>query len=195
MTRTIRWLLFLPILVLGVGCVSTHHEEEKTGLFKNDCDKMMAAFDEVRQGTTTRDELTRIGFLSDAPNVKRLPGAEGMKQIFGEQCFDTALRDKNNIQPLLEELNHYQMIIVPFKDIVTEKDRIYFSTQNTDTEGKDASLLFVLKDDVVVYKTAEVVNVDKHESEHAFAEGLLNFLDKFGGGIGRLYELVKKLKP
>lgn len=194
MTR-FRWIFVAPLMFVLVGCIKTRHEEEKTGLFENDFDKMLAAFEQVEQNKTTRADLEGIGFLANAPNVKHLPGAEGMKEIFGEQCFDTALRDKNNIQPLLEELSHYEMVIVPFKNIIEEKDRIYFSTQETDTEGKDASLLFVIKDDLVVYKTKRIINIDKHESEHAFAEGVLSFLEKFGGGIGKLYDLIKKLKP
>lgn len=195
MIRRIRWLLIVPLLTMTVGCVSTRHEEEKTGLFNDDADQMMVAFDRVEQGKTTKDELGEIGFSSKAPNVKRLDGPDGMKAILGEQCFDTALRDKNNIQPLLEELSHYSMLIFPLKDVIKTEDRFYFSTKNTDTVGKDDEFVFIMKDGLVIYKAPKLSNIDKHESEHAFAEGLFAVLEKFGGAVGKLYDLLKKFKP
>lgn len=196
--RKIRWLLFLPILTLAIGCISTHHEEEKTGLFENDCKKMLDAFELVKadeKNGATLEDLEKIGFSLDAPNVRRRSGIEGMKAVFGEQYFDTAGRDPNSAKPQFSVLGKYRMLTFPFKDIVTTEDRFYFSTKNTDTEGKDVALLFVLEDDKVIYKAAEVVNIDKHESEHAFAEGLLNFIEKFGGSLGKIYDLLKKFKP
>lgn len=193
--RRIRWLFIIPVLSIVSGCVSTHHEEEKTGLFGNDPIKTMTAFELVEQGKTTQKELEQIGFDSNAPNVNRLMGPEGMKELLGEQCFDTALRDGNNILPLFQELSHYSVFIFPLRDIIETEDRFYFSTKNTDTVGRDDKFVFILKDGVVIYKAPKLANIDKHESEHAFAQGLLNVLEQFSGGISKLYDLIKKLKP
>lgn len=193
--RRIGWFMFVPILMMAVGCIKTRHEEEKTGLFDNDPEKTMTAFEKVEQGKTTQEQLEQIGFDSGAPNVNRLMGPEGMKELLGEQCFDTALRDGGNILPLFQELSHYSVLIFPLRDVIEKEDRFYFSTKNTDTVGRDDKFVFILKDGVVIYKAPKLANIDKHESEHAFAEGLLNVIEKFGGSIGKLYDLLKKLKP
>ena len=185
--------LIMCFAFVGSGCTTTRTESIRTGLFSNDAEKMMEAFDLIVQGKTTKEELEQIGFIYDSPNVKVLPGAEGMRASFGEQCFDTAMRDKNNVEPLLEELSHYEMIIFPLKEVIEKEDRFYFSTQDTFTVGRDDELVFVLKDGKVLYKAPRLQKIDKHDSEHAFAEGLFKLVEKFGGVAGKLYDLLKKL--
>ncbi|TSC82438.1 MAG: hypothetical protein G01um101419_594 [Parcubacteria group bacterium Gr01-1014_19] len=190
----------IPLLIIfsvffTSGCTTTKTESVKTGLFGDDVEKLMEAFDLVVQGKTMKEELECIGFIYDSPNVKVLPGADGMREIFGEQCFDTAMRDKNNVEPLLEELSHYEMVIFPLREVIEKEDRFYFSTKDTFTVGRDDELVFVLKDGKVIYKAPRLEKIDRHDSEHAFAEGLLHVIEKFGGSLGKVYDLLKKLKP
>ena len=189
---------FIPPLVfcfafLVSGCTTTKTEYVRTGLFDNDPQKMIEAFRVVEQGKATKQDLEAIGFLSGAPNVKVLPGAAGMREIFGEQCFDTAMRDKNNVQPLLEELSHYEMIIFPLKEVIEKEYRFYFSTQDKFTVGRDDEFVFVLKDGIVIYKAPRLASIDRHESEHAFAEGLFKLVEKFGGTAGKINDLLKNV--
>lgn len=180
-------------LFVGSGCTTTKTEFVRTGLFGDDLQKMMDAFDAIEQGKTTKQELEAAGFIYDSPNVKVLPGAQGMREIFGEQCFDTAMRDKNNVEPLLEELSHYEMVIFPLKEVIEREDRFYFSTQDKFTVGRDDELVFVLKDGKVIYKAPRLEKIDRHESEHAFAEGLFKLVEKFGGTAGKINDLLKKV--
>ncbi len=191
--RLLILLLIISSVFFTSGCTTTRIESVKTGLFDDDPEKTMAAFRSVVQGATTKEELEQIGFVYDSPNVKVLPGAAGMREIFGEQCFDTAMRDKNNVEPLLEELSHYEMIIFPLKEVIEKEDRFYLSTKDTFTVGRDDELVFVLKDGKVIYKAPRLEKIDRHDSEHAFAEGLFKLVEKFGGTAGKINDLLKKV--
>ncbi|MDO8467261.1 MAG: hypothetical protein Q7S83_03940 [bacterium] len=189
--------LIPPLMLCSVffvsGCTTTKTETKMTGLFDNDAEKMIAAYDLVEKDKTTLAQLTEIGFNPKAPNVSTLDGPEAMRAIFGEQAFDTALRDRKNIRELLDELSHYSMIEVPYFYLEEKEDRFYFSTQDTFRDGKEARLRFVLYDGVVIYGDKKHVIIKGHESESAFAEGLFKLVEKFGGAAGKINDLLKKV--
>ncbi|TSC83026.1 MAG: hypothetical protein G01um101419_298 [Parcubacteria group bacterium Gr01-1014_19] len=52
---------------------------------------------------------------SEVQGVRCLSGADAMKYLFGDHCFETALSDSSKIQPLLEEIKRYELMIIPLE--------------------------------------------------------------------------------
>lgn len=185
--------LVLCSVFLVSGCTTTKVETKMTGLFDDDLGKLMAAYDRVVKDQTTEPELKELGFDLHAPNVTEFPGPDACRVLFGEQCFDTAMRDGENFKKLLKQLSPYRMFVIPYSNIVEEEDRFYFSTQDTYRNGHDVMLLFVLEEDLVIYCAKKRVNIKEHSSESAFAEGLFKLVEKFGGTAGKINDLLKKV--
>lgn len=182
-----KWTRAAPLIFLMcfIGCVKTRKEEVKTGLFGDDPEKMLEAFKRVKVGETTREQLEKNGFNLNAPNVDRRGGVEAMDQLFpGGQSFQGVVREfleHGKDGELFKELNRYEMIRIPYKDIETTTDRIYLNKKETIREGRDILITIVFKDDVVVYAPpARRIDIKETSSDGAFLEGLIEFLDKYG---------------
>lgn len=187
-----RFAFLLIILPLLAACSVTKDSIITTGLFNDNLDAMLAAFDKVEQGKTTKGDLTDLGFNLAAPNIQHLPGPDSMKAIFGDMVFQSALNDKDKVESLLAELNHYEMYSIPYKEIESETDQIYFSNKETHREGVDVLLTFVLKDGVVIYRGKRHRAINETEKDYGFAQGLINTI-RDAAGIGNFARQIEKL--
>ncbi|MEK7653886.1 MAG: hypothetical protein AAB345_01210 [Patescibacteria group bacterium] len=59
--------------------------------------------------------------------ARHMSGVEAMKYVFGDQCFENALRDSARIQPLLKELARYELLIIPVEE---KGKRMFFLLQD-----------------------------------------------------------------
>jgi hypothetical protein len=194
-----KWTRAAPLLFLVlVGCVKTRIEEVKTGLFDDDPEKMMKAYEKVKVGETTQKQLEEIGFKLNAPNVDRRGGVDVMEALFQGQSFQGVVTDfvkcgKGN--DLFQELNRYEMVRFPYKYIETKTDRIYFSNQETTVEGKDYLITIVLKDGLVVYAPpARRREIKEKFSDGAFLEGIVEFLNKYGKFGSNIREWSERIR-
>ncbi|GEM_PF-2820997 len=195
-----KWNRAVPVIFLMcfIGCIKTRKEEVKTGLFGDDPEKMLEAFKKVKVGETTRQELEKIGFNLNVPNIDRRGGVEAMDQLFpGGQSFQGVVNEflkhgKDN--ELFKELSRYEMIRIPYKDIEIKTDRIYLNKKVTTREGKDILITILFKDDVVVYApAAHRIDIKETSSDGAFLEGLVELLNtygKFGSNIKEWSERI-----
>lgn len=196
-----KWTRAAPLIFLMcfVGCVKTRKEEVKTGLFGDDPEKMLEAFKKVKVCETTREKLEEIGFHLNAPNIDHFGGVDAMDQLFkGGQSFQGVVNEflkcgKDN--ELFKELNRYELVRIPYKDIETRTDRFYVNKKETTREGKDVLITIVLKDDIVVYAPApRNVNIKETSSDGAFLEGLVEFLDKYGKFGSNIKEWSERIR-
>lgn len=194
-----------PVLLLILtGCTLTGIDEVRTGLFKDDLKKLWEAYQVVSQkdrGTLATEDLQGMGFRLDAPNVQRISGPPTFRKIFGENVFQGALAEtkdggsvESRTDALLKEMNRYHAFFIPYKYIVTEEDRIYFTTRETTQKGDDLLILFMFKNDKLVYCDYEYVKIDAKSSKSAFAQGLVEFIDKYGGFGASMNSVIEKIK-
>ena len=171
-------ILVFSALVLS-GCRTYDYTLIKTGLFNNNLQAMMAAYQKIVPDLTTREELKNLGFNLDAPNVKRLDGPRAMKQLFGDNFFQNAFVTKSKLEEFLIELNYYEMVIVPYQDITQISDRFYISDKETYKKGDDLNIYIVFKDDKVVYRAKNYTEIKETRTSEAFLQGLLDLFEKF----------------
>ncbi len=169
----------LACLVLSlIGCTITRTNNVAMGLFNNDPKVMIEKYKLIVPYQTSANGLKEIGFDLDAPNVKQVPGAEAIKLIFGSNVFQGAVDSPEDIDKLLAELNQYNLIIFPHKDVNSYEDRFYFSRKETHEEGIMINVFIVLKNNQVVYCAKDIERIDRHQAEKAFAEGVIKLLSK-----------------
>lgn len=196
-----KWTRAAPLLFLiSVGCTTTRRDSVKTGMFGDDLGKLYKAYliiDELKK-KPTKKELEEIGFKFDSQNVERVPGTQAFQDIFGADVFRGAIGKPEDAKKLAEEYKHYYGIYIPFREIVEEIDRIYFTTQETHRTGDDFKIRFIFmrvdNEDIIQYMDCKKVRVDEHKSESAFAEGLVKIIDKYGKFGSNLRDLVDNLK-
>lgn len=164
------------------GCTITRTDNTTSGLFNNDPEIMLEKYKLIVPYQTSADGLKAIGFDLNAPNVKQVPGAEAIKLIFGSNIFQGAVGSPGDIDKLLAELNQYNLIIFPHRDVNNYEDRFYFSRKDTYEKGITINVFIVLKNNQVVYCAKDIERIDKHQAEKAFAEGLIRLLSKASDG-------------
>ncbi len=54
--------------------------------------------------------------MPETPGALQMSGVEAIKYVFGDQYFENALRDSARIQPMLDELNRYELHIIPLQE-------------------------------------------------------------------------------
>ena len=179
-----QFFLAGALAMCGAGCrssivVRTKTETVQTGLFGNNREALLAAFEKIEEGKTTRGELTSMGFALSAPNIEIIEGAEAIRAIFG----DEALRNLDLAQPAryLNEYREYQLVTIPYRDLKTRTDRIYISTKDTYRKGWNSSFSIVLKGDTVMYRRERKVFVDTHEVDKAFLQGFIEIVSGING--------------
>ena len=199
-------LVALALLVsFGIGCTITKTDVVKTGLFENDLQKLSTAYEEIEKkpkGTVTSKDLATAGWDFKSANVRRLSGRTAFRRIFGDGVFQGALaevtksgeEDKSKVDALLKDMNQYHAIFIPYKDVKTYVDRFYFSTKETAQNGDDLLILFMFKNDLLVYCDYEYVKIDSKQSEGAFAQGLLELFEKFAGVADTVKDLAEKIR-
>lgn len=189
-------------LLLSAGCTITETKRVKTGLFDNDLQKILEAYDSVEnleRGRATIRDVEKVGFKIRAPNVEQIPGPAAFQRIYGGTFFQGAGTDSKKLIELLEETKRYKAFFFPFLDIVTKTDRWYFSTKETIKEGDDLIILYLFKfnseigEYALFYCDKKYVRVYSKESAHAFGQGLIDFVREFIGPTDAIYDLFNKL--
>ncbi|MDP3901781.1 MAG: hypothetical protein Q8Q37_02305 [bacterium] len=176
-------MICLPFIT---GCTSTNHAITQTGLFDNDLDKMMLAYRQIEYGQTTKVDLENLGFDFEAVNVTHYSGPEAMREIFGDQMFNSVFNNAESdvvleMDCMLIDFNRYEMYSVPYVDMVTKSDRFYFSEKKNSRKGVEVHLSLVLKDKTVVYAGDRRVRVDEKGADSAFAAGLFDAVGDVSG--------------
>lgn len=180
-----QWYVYASVwTLLDVGCqsslvVRTKIDTVQTGLFGNNRAALIAAFEKIKEGETTRTELEAMGFSLSAPNVETVEGTEAIRAIFG----DEALRNLDLTKPAqyLQEYRMYRLVTIPYRDIKTRSDRIYLNKKDTFRKGWNSTLSIVLKGDLVVYRRERKVYVDTHEVDRAFLQGIVEVISDING--------------
>jgi len=173
---------FVCFVLLFAGCTITRTNNVTSGLFDDDPEVLLEKYKLIIPYQTSVSGLKEIGFDLNAPNVKQVPGAEAIKLIFGSNVFQGAVDSPEDIDKLLAELNQYNLIIFPHKDVAQYEDRFYFSRKETHEKGITVNIFIVLKNNQVVYCAKDIEKIDRHQAEKAFAEGVLKLLGKLSDG-------------
>lgn len=195
-------ILVAMTVIFTASCVSTNTQSVKTGIFRDDFARLYSAYrqiGEMKQDNISRKDIELIGFNFNSPNIEHVSGVVAFRKIFGDAIFQHALEGKDaaEIKNLLHEMNQYYAYWIPFRDIKTMQDKIYFSRRNTSRSGDDLLLLFVFKqgagDDQLIYHDYNYVKIDSKESTYSFAGGLLDAIERYGSsGANALIDAAKQ---
>ncbi|MEK7192024.1 MAG: hypothetical protein AAB646_00720 [Patescibacteria group bacterium] len=187
-----KHILPLAALLCFSNCTIIREDIRKTGLFGDDLEKMMAAYQEIRPDQTTREDLERIGFkLKGVSNVEQSVGSDAIKAMFGSNVFQSAGTDKAKVDEFMSSMNDYEMFLIPFRDIVTTTDRIYWSRRDMFREGKDAAIIIIFKGNKVIFRGKRSVDIKEKVSDYAFGQGFLELIEKvatFSGNTNGLFD-------
>ena len=189
--------LSLTGCIFGLG-VKERHEEVLTGLFDDDLGRMRKAYDDAEKARQKGEILTpdymkeQLGFDFEAKNIQRVPGHLAFRKIFGENVYQGAITGQGMVEELLTDLEKYFAYFVPYRDIRITKDRFYFSRKDTIRKGDDLLIIFIFKENKLFYSDYRYVKIDSKDSEKAFAQGILDIIDKFGGAVKRVIDATKK---
>lgn len=198
-------LLALPAVFCALfflyGCQTTSTTELKTGAFKDDFTQMFDAYkavDALGAAKLEKKTVVKLGFDFDAKNVERVPGITAFRRIFGDASLQHVMTDPNKFGDLLREMNTYYAYFIPFKGVETVEDRFYFSRKNKVSQGNDLLIVFVFKreadGDYLLFHDYNYVKVDSKESSYAFASGVIEVIQKYGGAATGVKDLVDKMK-
>jgi hypothetical protein len=192
--------IFGTLLFLS-ACQTTSTTELKTGAFKDDFTQMFDAYkaiDALGNAKLERKTVEKLGFNFDAKNVERVPGITAFRRIFGDASLQHVLTDPNKFGDLLREMNTYHAYFIPFRGIKTVEDRFYFSRKNKTSQGNDLLIVFIFKreadGDYLLFHDYNYVKVDSKESSNAFAAGVIEIIEKYGGAASGVKDLVDKMK-
>lgn len=171
-------IMLVCVIIMLAGCTITRTNNATTGLFDNDPEAMLEKYKLIIPYQTSAAGLKEIGFDVNAKNVKQVPGAEAIKLIFGSNVFQGAVDSPDDIDKLLAELNQYNLVIFPHRDVNNYEDRFYFSKKETYEKGVAINVFIVLKNNQVVYCAKDIERIDRYQAEKAFAEGIIKLLSK-----------------
>lgn len=195
-------VFLLAALTSGCGSVirSTRKDVVKTGLFENDPQKLLMAYQQVKDGQTT-EEVSKLGFKLDSPNVKQALGVDAIKMILGDNVFQSAMtnimQNPESLRKALAELSPYKLYVIPYQNITTVSDRFYINRQDTKRNGKNYQIFIAFKDDKVVYRSNSLLEIQESTSEDAFMKGLFDLLKEIAGvksSVTELEPLIPKRK-
>lgn len=192
-----RMIRAVPLIfLLAIGCTITKEESIKTGLCKDDPDELLLKFNQIKNNETTRIGLAALGFkdLGKTKNVRVFVGAPAFTEIYGSEVFSRMDPVKLTSMEFLTELNRFTLFKIPYRYIVIEEDRFYFTTKETIRKGDDLSLSLVLRDDVVIYHAPKHVKIDEKTTDSAFMQGFFEIIDKYGKFGSNIKSLVENLK-
>lgn len=158
------------------GCTFTEKSVNKPKMFDGDFEKLKALYEKIRPDFTTWQQLVQMGFAFEDSNIEVFAGARAFKFIFGEDVFQGAARARGELDQLLDQLNLYRAVIIPHRDIKVVRDRIYFTSRETFSQGHDARFILLFQGEMVRYKTHDIENVDKYELAKAWGQGVLDFI-------------------
>lgn len=177
---------------------SVRFREKTTGLHKDNLEALLAAFNKIENNKTTRGfyekELGFDVFSRRVKNVKIVGGVEAFQDIYGPNVFQQTSIEKLKDPKTTSEFNRFTLVKIPFVRITTEKDRIYFSKQETIRVGDEVWLSTMFYDDVVVYHAPKIEHIDEKETDFAFAQGLIEWLEKIAVGTGSIRKVLEALE-
>lgn len=161
----------------ATGCTSVITSTVETGLFENNPEKIVAAYENLEKRKLgdeiiTFQDLEHLGFNLKAPNVETVPGTFALKRIFGDAVF----RDKNGVEKPdinLEEFSKYRGYSIPYQRIEITSDRIYLSELEVLQKGSQVQIFLLLKQDKLCYCDLRAVTIDTRYSHYALLEGLI----------------------
>jgi len=179
--KTLMLGILLSTLLIS-GCKSsifirTKYQDTRTGLFGNNREELLAAFEKIEKGKTTKEDLGAIG-LSITNNVEIFEGVPAFKELFGQEAFRNL--DPLKFEEYLPEYNRYSLIQYPYKQLEIKSDRVYINRRKIHTFGWDIMLTVVLRDDIVIYSAPRKVFWDKMDNDKAFLQGLVDIIEDIG---------------
>ncbi len=191
--------LALAVALLGAavsGCTSVRTDTTETGLFENDPDKLVSAFEYLEEKTSNGERLTLedlecLGFNLKAPNIEDMPGPTALKRIFGDTVFldekGAARADVN-----LSEFAQYRGYTIPYRRIETTTDRFYMSEYEQLQKGVQLQILLLLKKEKLCYCELRAVRLDTYYSHNAPLEGLIALIRSPGKAALKLLVKVEE---
>ena len=188
------WMIGALSGIFLAGCRSTDIKTVRTGLFNDKPEGMLTAYSKVELGLTKSD-IEKLGFSFSAPNVKPLDGEEAFSFLFGKDFFRpgfsfTADQVERSVEEGLESLISYQGYVFPYKDVLKKKDRLYWSTKDETEKGKVFAIVLLFKEDVLVFRSLEYVELDTLERNYGFLHGILRFIVPSGNAQDAFEELT-----
>ncbi len=191
----IKAFLVLLLLALFVGCTSTDFSVLETGMFENNPEKIIQAYEKVGQldGDSKavplkKADLELMGFRFSAPNVEEMPGPEAFQVIFGSEVLQNGSDSKRGS---VKELETYRGFYLPYRNISTTTDRIYFSHQETFQIGAVANILFIFKGDELCYHELRAIKIEAYQSHYAAGETLIRVLKAPGEASFAILEAMQ----
>lgn len=190
------------LLMIVVGCKITKYDTIKTGMFSDKPEEHLSVYSKVKglEKKPTKKELEKIfHFDFNAPNLERLDGPTAFRIIFGDNYFQGGGSDPDKLDLSLTKAGMYHGVFIPFRYIVTEIDRIYWSTKKTHRVGDDILIRLIFKQtddnqDILYYIDCHSKKIDSEESDSAFAQGLVELIDHYGNFGGNVNAIVNKIK-
>lgn len=188
--------LLILILLFLTSCTITREESIKTGLLKDNPEDLLLKFNDIKNNETTKAGLAELGFtnLAKTKNVRVFVGVEAFAEIYGKEAFSRIDSAKLISSEFMTELNRFTLFKIPYRFVVIEEDRFYFSTKEMIRRGDDMSLSIVLREDLVIYHAPKHVRIDEKTIDSAFMQGLLDIIEKYGGAGETFKDLVEKLR-
>ena len=182
--------LFLFLIMLSiVGCTSTNLQIVETGMFDNNPDNIIAAYNQVEKCSESlteaplkKKDLEEMGFKFSAPNVEEISGPTAIRIIFGSMTF------QNDSKANLEA---YKGFAVPYQRISKTTDRIYISHKETFYSGDVANILFLFKGEELCYYQLQSVKIDIYQSHYALGESLITILQAPGNTALSILESIQ----
>ncbi len=206
-----RILTFACAAVLLAGCTITDTTVVNTRLFKGDIKLMHAGYKEVRKlkrGEATINDVEQIGFRVQfehrTPNVECVTGAMAFRRIFGDTIYQGAFNSakklaqekggEDAVRALIDAVEAYEAYFVPFKVIVTESDRYYWSEKEILRKGDDLMIILLFDGEKFVHIDWRHLKIDTRDSTYAFAQGLIDILKEYLGPASALNDFYQKIR-
>ncbi len=194
----------LILMVISTGCSSvirtTKKDHIKNELFENDPQKLLSAFNQLKDGQTMK-EVSELGFKLDSPNINRALGISAIKMLLGDNIFQSAManimQNPESLKKALAEFAPYQLYTIPYQDITTVSDRFYINRKDTTKNGKNYQIYIAFKDDKVVYRSTSLLEVKESSTEQTFLLGLFDLMKEIAGvksSVEEIQPLIPKPK-
>lgn len=183
-----RILVILLLTVISTGCAriikTTRNEVVKNELFGNDPKKLLEAYKQLKDGQTM-DEVSNLGFKLNSPNIRRSLGIDAIKMLLGDNIFQSAIanimQNPESLKRVLAEFAPYQLYIIPHQNITTVSDRFYINRKDTKKDGKSYQIYIAFKDNKVVYRSSNLLEIKESSTEETFLLGLFDLLKEIAG--------------
>lgn len=181
----------VSVMLLGLimgGCVSmrnlsTVNKEHivLTGLFDNDLKKMADKFKEIKTDMAM-DEVIKLGFDPTAPNVEKLPGADGSKYMLGTDQIKINVSDPKDYKKHILERQRYDTWVFPYIISNTEEKSSFFgSNKKSKKTGPEHLFVIIFYDGkVLIKKDPETARRELKSEKSSAVGGVFKSLFRLG---------------